>query len=298
MTDGRYSASHAITFTEKRWHERIVEFLRFLPRELPLAVAVSVSLWSFSAILKATTDSPPLDTDIAPPILAAAFATALIRAYTNYRSHVPEALLTESAVTQAIYRKQELGWNFGLTRQMLSERIARSEAALDRIDRGVEYVEPRILDAEEYIAWLRRRPAAFEKLVHAAATQCTSDLPKIIGATKTAGDLPRLKLEVDALARLYEHMREQELSCQAVIPPDAFERIHLLTRGWSAAIRTGIEQFLGVLDRLASVNRKALLAGTIELPSFNITFDPPAVVEEFSRALESFDVNLINDTSR
>ncbi len=291
MNDRRYNESHTVTFSEKVWYERMLDYLRFLPKEFPLIVAVSLSLWSFSEIINAATNSPPLDAAIAQPILAISLAAALVRAYYAYRSYVPTVLLTESEVTQAIYRQQKCGWNFAMARQMLSERIARSEASLERIERGAEYVDPKILGLDDYLAWLRRRPEVFQNLARTVATICTSDLPGVIATTKLEADLSRLIFEVDALAGVYDRMRAQELSSHEIVPPEPFEKIHSLTHGWTVTIRDGVGQFLDILDAVAKLDRKALIAGTLETPSFVFTFESPKAVEQFSEALTSIGGN-------
>lgn len=48
MDNGKYSEQHEVTFSEKRWHEKLLDFIKFLPHEVPVFIAVSISLWGFS----------------------------------------------------------------------------------------------------------------------------------------------------------------------------------------------------------------------------------------------------------
>ena len=289
MEEGKYSETHEVTYSETRWYEKTYEFLRFLPHETPVFIATSLSMWGVSEILVAITGGQLSVGEFAGPTLLVAFAVALLRAFNRYTAYVPDPLKNESKVTKAIYRKQKCGWQFAMGRQMLSERIARTEASLERIRRSAEYVEPKLVELSDYLDWLKTRPTAFLRLSRSICILCTEDIPNVLANPKSEESLSLIVIEIDALAGLYERLKEQELSCYEIVPPQSLEQLHELTHGWSETIRAGVNQFLGILSKLASINRRELIAGTVSLPSFSIVFESPPAVEKFTEALNNVD---------
>ena len=285
MVDGKHSHEHSITFTEKRWFEGLFKYLRFLPMETPTFIATAISLWAFAQVLTAATHNRSAVGGVAFPILVVSLALAVCRALSRYQSYVPAPLLSESSASRAIFRRQRCGWHLALARQMLSERISRSEATLDRVTRGVAFLEPRHLTGDAHVAWLTTRSDILERLINSVATSCTEDLPAVIARTAREDQLDQLKLEVDALASLYQRAEQFEVDVHAVIPPDQFAAVHGLTLGWSAPIRDGVRQLAAILDELSSIDRTAIKKGTVTPPHFNITFTVPENLRQFPQAL-------------
>lgn len=291
--DGKYSGAHTFTFTETRWYERVRKFLPYLPREIPLFAAVAASSWGVAEIVAEASGAKVALRELAVPALVISCAVAVYRAFSKYRSYVPEALVKESRTTQEIFRKGASGWQFGMARQMLTERLAMADRTLSRVESGAEFIRSKQLPIDEYTKWLQDRPSIISRLGHSVAVQCTSDLPRTLASVKSEDQLTDLKAGVSQLAALYSFAAEFEVECHGVQPPEPFEELHQMTRGWSGPIRDGIREFLAILAQLETVNRKALIAGTARVPNFNIAFDPPPTLSEFSRQLQALDIDAI-----
>ncbi len=284
----KYSGSHTLSFTEKTWYEHVWEYCKGIPKELSTFATVVVSMWAVAeVVMRAGGERVPLD-ELAIPILVLAFAVLLYRVYCAKRDYVPDALAGESETVKSIFRKQECGWSAALAKCMLKERIQEADAAMERIDKGSEFIAPRHMDYDNYVAWLQTRPELILRMVQSAALLCTQEVPIALGSTKGEDDLPALKREVIALSAMYESAKNVEVEWHGVVPPDEFEEIHEMVYGWTIPIRNGVHSFLGVLDTLAKVDRHALKKGTASVPSFNIVFEKPENIDEFSRRLNAY----------
>lgn len=230
---------------------------------------------------------------LAAPALLTAFVVSAYKAFLKYRAWVPEALTSESNATQAIFRNGKSGWQFALTGQMLTERLAASDRTLNRVALGSEFLAPKRLALEEYSQWLQDRPETLLRLVRSVAIQCTSELPAILASTRSADQLADLKSGAVQLAALYKFAADFEVDCHSVQPPEPFDELHKMTYGWSEPIRNGIRDFMAILAQLAAIDRKALKAGKVAVPTFNIEFKSPPNIDDFSRKLESLDINAI-----
>ena len=285
--DGLYAGSHQFTFSEKNWRESGREFLRFLYGELSAFGATALGLWGLAGVLAAATNERVLIERLATPVLLGALAVAMYRAYRARVTHVPEALASENSTVHRIFRRQRCGWNAALARAMLVDRIDGTEATLQRIKLGAEYVTPRRVERQEYVDWLRTRPESMQRLVRAAMVLVTEILPGVIGRTTEEADLADLKDESDALARVYGSARDLEIECFRLVPPEEFAAIHEMTHGWTDTIRKSVREFCEILENLEAVDRKRLLKGDVPSPNFSITVGAPENMEEFNRRLEA-----------
>lgn len=284
----QYSSEHTISFTEKAWYEHVWEYCKEIPNELSAFAAVVVAMWAVAeVVMRAGGERVPLE-ELAIPILVLAFANLLYRTYRSKREYVPDALVGESEATKSIFRIQKCGWNAALAKRMLEERIQDADAAMDRIEKGSEFIAPRHMDDDDYFEWLQARPELILRMVRSAALLCTQEVPAALSSMKGEGDLPALKREVLALAAMYESAKEAEVEWHAVVPPDEFADIHEMVYGWTTPIRNGVRSFLEVLDILAKIDRRALKNGTASAPSFNIVFEKPENIDEFSRRLDRY----------
>lgn len=281
-----YHGSHQFSFSEKNWRESAREFLNFLYRELGAFGATVTALWGLAGVLAAATNERvPLER-LAAWALLTGFAVAMYRAYRTQTTYVPEALKAESPRVQNIFRRQRCGWNAALARAMLLDRIDSTEATLERIKRGAEYITPHRLERHEYMTWLRTRPEAMQRLVRSAMVLVTHTLPAVIGRATGKEDLTAVRNEIEALARVYGSARDLEIECFRILPPDGFAAIHEMTHGWTDTIRESVREFCEVLDSLENVDRKQLLKGDVPSPRFNITVASPENLEEFNRRLD------------
>lgn len=284
----QYSSEHTISFTEKAWYENVWEYCKEIPNELSTFATVVVSMWAVAeVVMRASGERVSLD-KLAIPILVLAVAVLLYRTYRSKREYVPDALVGESETTKSIFRKQKCGWSAALAKRMLEERIQEADAAMERIDKGSEFIAPTHMDDDDYFKWLQTRPELMLRMVRSAALLCTQEVPVALSSMKDEGDLPVLKREVLALAAMYESAKDAEAEWHGVIPPDEFADIHEMVYGWTTPIRNGVRSFLEVLDTLAKIDRRALKKGTASVPSFNIVFEEPKNIDEFSRRLDQY----------
>jgi hypothetical protein len=281
----QYSSSISVTYSEKRWHGTLWQFIRLLIREVPAFVATAISLSAFAdLVMKASGNRVGFET-LALPVGLLSFGVAAYRAWVRYSSYVPTILQSESSTSQSIYRKQRCGWHLALAHQMLSERIARAEARLDRVSRGVEFLEPRPLSGQAYFDWLRNRPPILQRLIHSVAASCTGDLPAAVCSTSSEKDLLQMKLQIEAAAHLYTCAENFEVDSHAVAPPSSLIPLHEMTYGWTDTIRDGVRQLNDILKELSTYDRKDIKKGTIPPPDFSIKFEAPDNLTTFSARL-------------
>lgn len=229
----QYFGSHTFSFTEKTWYEHLWEYCKGIPNGLSTFATVVVSMWAVAeVIMRASGERVPLD-ELAIPILVLAFAVLLYRTYCSKRDYVPDALVGESESTKSIFRKQKSGWNFALAKRILEERIQEADAAMERIDKGSEFIAPRHMNYDDYVEWLQTRPELMLRMVRSAALLCTQEVPVALGSTEGEGDLPALKREVLALAAMYENAKDVEIEWHGVVPPDEFKHVHEMVYGWT-----------------------------------------------------------------
>lgn len=291
--ENRYVGEHTISFTETRWNERLWRFLPYLPREIPLFATVTISFWGIAEVLAEIGGERLGLKDLAIPALATSLVVAAYKAIQKYRAYVPEALLAESKAIRAIFRKGASGWQFSLARQMLLERTGAFDRTLDRIENGAHYIAPRTLELSQYMNWLQDRPKILRRLVRSVAVQCTLELPSVLAVTKDEKNLLDLKDSVYQLSSLYQAATDFELECRSIEPPEQLSDIHQMMYGWSAPIRSGVREFMSILEILEKIDPKAIKAGSVELPNLNIKFMPPENIDAFVERLASLDIGAL-----
>lgn len=291
--EGKYIGSHSATFSETRWYDRVQMFLPYIPREIPLFGAVTMSLWGVAEVLAEVVGGKIELGTLALPTVSTALVVVLYRAFSRFRQYVPEDLVSESAASKRIFRKGRIGWQFALARQMLEERVAQLDKTLHRVTDGAEFILPNKLALQDYVEWLSSRPTYLMRLVHATATQCTSELPAILASVTSEAELSDLKLGVEELTRLYKHAVDFEIESQSNQPPEGFENVHCKMYGWSAPVQDGVGDFMSLLTELASLDRKSLRAGTATVPQFTINFEPPENIDDFSEELDRIAVRTL-----
>ncbi|MEX2497370.1 MAG: hypothetical protein WD397_00670 [Wenzhouxiangellaceae bacterium] len=293
MDNGRYSDQHTLQFTEHRWWEKVFDYLRFLIRQAPLFLAVAASFWAASEIaMEATGNRIPLSY-LATFVLLAAAAISASQAFFQYRSYTPETLIGESRRVKAIFRERKCGWQCSLARAMLKDRIEKTEERLERMNRGVAFVPPKHLSLSEYTKWMHQRNEAIVRILRAVASSCTSTLPEALARTIDEQSIGVLKFEVEELSSLYDHAERIERECIEIVPSEGMEELHALTRGWTKPIRDGVLELTKILKQLSEIKRKDIKTGGVELPEFNIQFESPKCISEFTERLQSLDASEI-----
>jgi hypothetical protein len=285
-SNGIYDAQHTITFTETSLIDRLKRFAPFLPKEIPLFATVTISFWGVAEVLSELGGGALSLKNLAAPALVTAFAAASYKAIQKYRNSVPEALSIESTASKSIHRKGRCGWQFALALQMLKERTNSSDRMLQRIEDGANFVAPKILDRQEYLDWIKRRPEILIRLIRAVAIQCTSELPSVLAKPNSDNFLADLKDSVSELSKLYQETVTFELESRSVNPPDVLTKAHEMTFGWSNPIRDGIRKFLEVLEQISQMDPRSTKSEGSPAPSFGIRFDSPQNIDEFTHELK------------
>jgi hypothetical protein len=285
-SDGIYDTQHTVTFTETSLLDRLKRFAPFLPKEIPLFAAVTISFWGVAEVLAEFGGGAISLKSLAAPALATAFAVTSYKAVQKYRASVPEALSDESSASRSIHRKGRCGWQFALALQMLKERTNSSDRMLQRIENGASFVAPQVLDHKEYLDWIRRRPEVVLRLLRSVAVQSTSELPSVLAKPHSDSFLVDLKDSVSELSKLYQETVTFELESRSVDPPDELTKAHEMTYGWSNPIRDGIREFLGVLEQISQIDPRSARNDGSPPPSFGIKFDPPPNIDEFTQELK------------
>lgn len=289
--DGKYHGQHTLTFSQISWTERLRKCFPYLPREIPLFATVVVSFWGVAEVLSQLGGETLNLKHLAAPALVTAFVVVVYKAIQKFRAYVPESLVSESKITQSIFRKGKCGWQFALALQMLNERAESYDRTLVRVENGAHFVYPRHIDNAEYIDWLKERPEVLSRLIRAVAIQCVSEIPLILATIKDELSLPELKDSVIQLSSLYKEAVDFEVQSHSTHPPDKLIEVHEMTYGWSKPIRLGIREFIGVLKSLSEISAKDLKAKAVAPPNFAIKFEVPPNVDEFSRLLGLVDLS-------
>jgi len=287
MTEnGIYENSHRIFFYEKQWFEHIWDFIRNNFQELITFFVLTGTLWGFVLVLTEALDNRAAIGEFALPVIIIGVLAVFYKAYIKCITYTPETLQEESDAVKIIFRKQKCGWQYALAWQMLSDRIGNINMTLERIDKGAEFIEPAYLTSEDYDEWLKLRPIALTRLVHASMIQCTDELPSFLATTKHEKQLTELKSRILALVQLYEHTKKYEIECYQIVPQEQFIKLHEMTYGWTHPIQEGINEFMNILLALANIDRKLLKLGEAQVPDFNIVIRVPDNVEEFCGRLD------------
>lgn len=280
---------HHIIFTEKRWYESLSEYVNYLWKSKNFFITSVVSFWAFARVLIATTDNNVSLRSFALSVFVFSIAVTMYRAYLEQKEYVPEPLKSESLKTKKIFKKQQCGWNIELAKQMLEERIKESEATLNRIKKGTKFIKPKEIEYQDYIIWLKTRPEIIERLLKSTTSLCIKELPSIIAKTTSENELQNLKSEIEALEDLFESVKNSEIECHEIIPPEEFESLHEMTYGWTDPIRDGIKQLIDILNKIANIDKEKLINGTVKVPSLIIEIDEPQNIDEFCRRIEDIE---------
>lgn len=283
--DGEFQDQHTVSLTETSWTDRLRKFMPYLPKEIPLFATVVISFWGIAEVLSELGGESLSLRILAAPALITALVVAAYKAIQKFRTYVPEDLVTESKITQSIFRKGKCGWQFALARQMLTERTDNFDRTLGRVKNGSHFLYPRHLETSEYIAWLKERPEVLTRLIRAVAVQCVSEIPSILATTRDETSLSALSDSVAQLSSLYEATVDFELQSHGTHPPTELSDVHEMIYGWSDPIRLGIQEFLNVLKSVSEISAKDIKNGTVALPSFEIKFASPPNIDEFVRRL-------------
>jgi hypothetical protein len=288
MSDNNeYGAQHSVKFSEVTWYERLRKIAAYLPDQVPLFAAVTVSFWGVAEVISEIGGEALSLRNLAAPALATALVISVYKAIQAYVRYVPEVLANENFSTKRVYRQGKSGWQFALAREMLLERISAVDRKLKRVESGAQFIPPTHLPAADYLSWLQKRPELLQRLIRAVAVQCTTDLPKILAITTDEATLADVKDAVEQLALLYEEAANFELEVRSVKPPEHLASVHRMTFGWSDPIRDGIAKFVGVLDAISNLNVRRVASGAEQLPDFAIAFESPPNLTAFGEELGS-----------
>ncbi len=285
QNDGLYSSEHTVSFSEKRWYEHLRAFSRYISGEIAAFIALVISLWGVIEVMAQIADNPVPLKDLVLPVLAVSSIVIIYKAFSKYRSYVPDSLKSESKIIQQIFWKQKCGWQFALARQMMEDRIQEHESTLARIASGAEFIPPKTIPSDDYIVWLNDRPETVIRLIRSVAIQSTSELPRCLAHASSEEHLGDIKRRVLSLVSLYEQAKYFEIECHQIVPPEAFSKVHEMTYGWTEPIRKGVQEFMEIIGKLSSIDVRELKAGTAAPPSFSITFESPSNIEEFCKRL-------------
>ena len=291
--DGEYHGQHTVRFTQTTWVDRLKEFAPYLPKEIPIFGAVTISIWGVAEVLSEVGGEALSLKNLAGPALITASVVAIYKAVKKYRDYVPESLASESKISRSIFRKGVCGWQFAMALQMLSERTDNFDRMLGRIESGAYFAQPQHFDTAEYMKWLARRPEVLSRLLRAVALQCVSELPSILATTRDESSFPELKDSVDQLSMLYKETVDFELASRSTHPPDELADVHEMIFGWSRPIRAGIQEFMEVLRAISVIDAKDVKRGTVTPPSFQIKFEAPPNIDEFVRRLQLSELNTV-----
>lgn len=290
---GLYEGGHMMRFTEKRLHERLIEYYKLFKEDAADIFPLTAALWGFLYVLVEAMDNKVSIGGLALPVIITAVLVLLYKVWLKYKNYTPEVLHEESEAAKIIYRKQNCGWQFALAEQMLIDKISIIDLTLQRIKKGVEFIEPVNMTADEYYNWLELRPEALKRLNHVVMVQCTDEIPALLGdMDDSETKLRELKIKVSALIRLYEHTMKYEAECFQIVPREPFVDLHKMTYGWTEPIQRAINEFMEILHSLASIDRNLLKAGKVQPPHFNIIVRAPENIEEFSKRLDDISANL------
>ena len=250
-----------------------------------VGLGVFAGLWAFSEALISVLD---VELDRIPPyaiILAISVVCGIGRAVYAYINACPVGLEAEPAGIRRIAQLQRPRWELRLIYESLQRELGELDTRLDELLEGREYVpiveHPSLID---YIEWVGERPRNLLRMVEVAKTLLTEDLPGVLAGREDAPPDPQAMLGfTKRVARLYEKTVAFERESRSVLPPDPFQDLHELQKGWTAPIRDGIQQLFAFLDRMLAVD---LSATDPDKPvSFVFEFGEPPHVEEFCAEL-------------
>ncbi len=285
---------HRVKYAVKTWNEHLISYWSYFTKEGATLISTWLAGIAVTEFLVALSGSRPPWIAVIVPVAGVGILAAGFRAFQRYRSYVSPALLDESQKSKDIAWNQRFGWQWNLAHELLTQRLRASDAALDRLRRGSQFVEPIKLPANEYWGWLIGRTGRLTRLADAVKVQVVTDLMGSIGKITDEEGIADMMVEIESLTSQYLLTVKFEEECHAMVPPEGFSSVHEVSYAWTDTIRDFMNEFLGVCQSLADMNRRALRKGQIEPPSFTLKMAAPANIDEFIRRLERIDPSIFN----
>lgn len=179
-------------------------------------------------------------------------AAGCAHALRTYVSKCPGGFENESLPARRIAHFQPRLWEFKLTHQLLGDKLRALDQEHARLIAGRELVAiEKQLDIHDYINWIQPRIASVERMAQVLPNLLVPNLSAAISNPGGSASRARAILSTTNQIRdFYKQTVDFERANHAVAPPDAFETLHRLQRGWTDVIRGGVKQVTNQLQSL------------------------------------------------
>lgn len=280
-----YQETHTLHLSKKSIFELSKDILKFIfPAEIATFFATLIAVLSVAEVV--TKDIPDTSSiDYLIPSIIISLITASYKGITAYIKHIPAELESESESIQKTYKRQKLGWQYKIALEMITQRIDSHEKSIERISRGSEFIKPRRVDLEEYIAWSQERTTTIIRLMKSVTRQFVNELPRTISELDLKVKLSEFKIQIDYIGSLYKEIRDFEAESYQIVPPDELEDAHKLTHNWSSTLRIAGNQFLEYLHIIQTFDEKSIRKGTAKIPEISVTILPISFLDDYLKEL-------------
>jgi len=213
-------------------------------------------------------------------VVGVSLAISLLWSVRVYVNSTPDGLGNESTVARRIAQLQRPHWEARLARQLLRDKLLPLDMQQSELLQGRVYVAAtRKMDLEDYHLWMTVRPSNLMQMVEVAKRLVVEEVPDAIASRPgRPPDPKKVLLVIERLSDLYAEAVSFERESFTVLPPEGFETLHRLQRGWTKPIQNGIHQLFDLLDSMLASD-----AESGDRISFTFEFGEPPNVDEFCR---------------
>jgi hypothetical protein len=191
---------------------------------------------------------------------ATAVAVSLLagsaRAAYAYVHACPKGFEHESREARGIAQLQKPLWEYRLARQLLNDKLTGLDRELDDLlENRVLVPTTRHIGVEEFAAWATLRISTLVRMAEVAQRLLITDFPGAIKALpEHPADAVQILTVVDQIRSLYSETVAYERETRATEPVEVLAGAHRLMLGWSAPIRSGIQQLNGFLEKILALD--------------------------------------------
>jgi len=138
---------------------------------------------------------------------------------------------TERAKQIVLGRPQH--WEFSLTEELLSSKLAQVRRSFDDLKKGLIYKKTTNISGRDCTQWLMSKCEDLVALLTLVGILLNQELTAAWGKPGEAGDAVEIKRVSDKLVSACNGLLEWEVELRAVVPPKPFLNVRHMMEGWA-----------------------------------------------------------------
>jgi hypothetical protein len=226
-------------------------------------------------------------------ILIISLLFSVLRTFQKHNDTIPTGFEKESKSAQHIANRMGFLWGFKLALILLKDKIFTAENSLSDILENRTFVPiTKSLPLPNYIEWIKLRSTNVLLMIEIFKNLLTNDLVNLMThADCEAGAPLKILNATERIGKLYIRTVEFEIESRSIQPPEGFERIHEIQKGWTKPVQQGINQMINCLEKAAQTKKGKELK-----IKFDIKLEAPDAIPEFNEEVKrlSYEIQLDN----